>query len=531
MNPLTTPNQAQLKSAEQALIQGDFERCAQLAEAVLNADTINLSAHLFRGIASHHLGALDQSIADLMYVLERQPDNLQAGFHLGQALRKSQQFDAAMAQLKPALEVPALRPHALFEMARCLHALDSLDKSIDHYRRLLLEVPGHADAAANLAVLLEKTDQLDEALNWAERATVLAPRNQTAQLTRARVMRRLGKYKQAAQQLTDLLKEPMPPRTHVIAINQLARCLDSLGRYPEAFEKFSEANRLHWEEDPDAGIDDRACYGIEMAAFMRNWLQEHPPADWSPTPPDDREPPVFLVGFPRSGASLLDKTLTAHPRIAVLKEQELFLEVRRRWMSAEGFPGFHRMSEAEIREARQLYRQARAAANRDRSAEVVIDRLSLNSMYLHLIYRLFPDARIIFSQRDPRDVCVSCFFHTFSMMGANPYFLELDSTARYFDAVMKLAGEARRTLPLNEMTVRYEDMAENPDLEARRTIDFIGLPWSNKVSDTLAAQDRQATGDPWPRQAVGHWRNYAAQLASVQPLLTPWVKSLGYAQD
>lgn len=199
-------------------------------------------------------------------------------------------------------------------------------------------------------------------------------------------------------------------------------------------------------------------------------------------------------------------------------------------MSAEGFPGFQSMSESEIREARQLYRQARAAANRDRGAEVVIDRLPLNSMYLHLIYRLFPDARIIFAQRDPRDLCLSCFCHTFSMVGAMPYFLEMDSTARYFDAVMGLASEARKILPLNELTVRFEDMTENPEREARRAIEFIGLPWSDVVSNFLQQQDQRAAGETSPRPAVGRWHNYEAQMASVQPLLAPWVESLGYTQ-
>ncbi len=539
MNPQPAAKQAQLKSAEQALVQGDFERCARLADAILAADTINLPAHLFRGVASHHLGALDRSIADLHYVLERQPNNTQASFHLGQALRKNNQFDPALARLKPALDTPSLRPHALFEMARCLRGLGSLNKAIDHYRLLLREVPNHADAAANLAVLLERTNQLDEALSWSERATLLAPRNHTAQLTRARVMRRLGRQKEAAQQLEVLLKEPLPPLTRVIATNQLAQCLDRLGRYPEAFGLFAEANQLQQETDPDAGVDDYACYGIEMARFLREWLRDNPPADWSPTPPDDREPPVFLLGFPRSGTTLLDRILSAHPRIGVIEEQELFLEVRRRWMSAEGFPGFNRMASGEIGEARQLYRQARAAAYRDPDAQVLIDKLPLNSMYLQLIYRLFPEARIIFALRDPRDVCLSCFYQTFSLVGAMPYFLELDSTGRYYDAVMSLAMEARSALPLNAITVRYEDVVENLEQQARRLVDFVGLPWNDQVlayqadqmGQTINTPSYQQVSEPLYRRSMGRWRNYETQMAPILPLLEPWVQRLGYGTD
>ncbi|MEM1412289.1 MAG: sulfotransferase [Pseudomonadota bacterium] len=537
---MLTPQQGEtrqaLDSAEQALMKGDFSRCAALAGKVLDRDTLNVRAHLLRGTASNQLGHIERAVQDLAFVAERRPEEAIARFHLGQALRKAGQYDAALPHLRAVLKDQGLRPHGLFETARSLRGLGRLDKAIDHYHLLLKETPGHADAAANLAVLLEKTSQLDDALAWVDRALVLAPNNATAALTRARVMRRLGRFEEAAAQLETLLERPLPPMSRIIAANQLGHCLDRLGRHEEAFGRFTEANRLQQETDPEADVDDYGSYGIEWASYLRGWLAEHPPGDWSPTPPDERDAPAFLVGFPRSGTTLLDQVLSAHPRVEVIEEQELLLEVRRKWMSLEHFHRVHQMSEDEVHEARLRYRQALAAAHDNPDARVVVDKLPLNSLYLALIHRLFPEARLLYALRDPRDACLSCYFQTFTLVGAMPYFLELDSTVRYYDTIMGVATDARNTLPLKLLEVRYEQVVENFEQEARRMLGFLDLPWDEQVltyrtnteGRTINTPSYSQVSEPLYARSVGRWKHYTQQLAPVEPILAPWVERFGY---
>ena len=536
LNPGQQPHAPALKEAEQALVRGDFAACADAANGVIAQDAVNVSAHLVRGVASNQLGDLERAIQDLLFVLERQPDNLRARFYLGQALRRSGQYDPALPHLQAALDDPALRPHARFELARSYRGLGRFNTAIDHYRELLRETPNHADAAANLAMLLEKTSQLDDALAWAERATILAPRNTAALLTQARVTRRLGRFEEAARQLESLLAQDLPFRSRVIAANQLGHCLDRLERYDEAFERFREANELQKANDPEALVDHHGCYGIDLARFFPGWLDEHPVEDWSPAPPDDRAPPVFLVGFPRSGTTLLDQVLSAHPRIEVIEEQELLLEVRRQWISRENFPRLTEMSPDEIREARQFYRQARAAAQTDPNATVIVDKLPLNTLYLPLIHRLFPDARILFSLRDPRDVCLSCYFQSFSLVGAMPYFLDLQDTAEYYDAVMALGEAARSRLSLREATVRYENLVTDLEGTLRPVLDHLDVPWNDAVLDYRASADGrdintpsyQQVSEPLYQRSVGRWRHYGQHMASVEPVLAPWVEHFGF---
>ncbi len=324
----------------------------------------------------------------------------------------------------------------------------------------------------------------------------------------------------------------------MIAANRLGQCLDRLGRHDEAFDRFAEANRLQMETDPEAAVDDHGSYGLELTRFLRQWLREHPVDHWSPTPEDDRAPPVFLLGFPRSGTTLLDQVLSAHPKIEVIEEQELLLEVRRKWLSAEHFPRLQDMTGDEVRDARRRYRQALAAAHDNPDARVVVDKLPLNSIYLPLIHRLFPDARILFALRDPRDVVLSCFFQTFSLVGAMPYFLELDRAAEYYDAVMAGAMDARDALPLTELTVRYEDVVDDLEGSARRAVEFLELPWAPEILDyrdaappkAINTPSYQQVSEPLYRRSIARWRNYERQLAPVQEQLQPWVERLGYGE-
>lgn len=534
--PVTEPIRQALAMAEQSLQRQEFEDCISRCDHVLERDAVNVPAHLMRGVASGQIGRVEQAIQDLGWVLERQPGQPQATFHLGLALRRNHQFEAAIASLKPLLQHHALRGPAGFETARCLRALGRLDEAIEQYQSLLAEDPAQPDAAANLAMLLEQTSRLDDALNWADRALVLAPANVTAQLVRARALRRLERFEEAEQLLKSMLDGPLSERNRTIVINQLAQSLDRQGRYDEAFAAFERANRHQLETDPEAAVDDYASYGILWVDYLRGWLREHPLADWSETPPDERETPVFLVGFPRSGTTLLDQVLSAHRSIEVIEERELLLEVRRKWMSQEHFGRLHRMTPEEISEARQWYRNARAAARTDAEAHVVVDKLPLNSIYLPLIHRLFPEAGVIFAHRDPRDVVLSCFFQSFALVGAMPYFLDLGRAVAYYDSVMGLATEALEALPIKAHTVRYEAVIGDFEVEARALVEFLELPWDDNVlsyreglgAKAISTPSYQQVSEPLYRRSAGRWRHYAAPLAPHGAVLDRWARRLGY---
>jgi len=165
-----------------------------------------------------------------------------------------------------------------------------------------------------------------------------------------------------------------------------------------------------------------------------------------------------------------------------------------------------------------------------------VDKLPLYIILLPLIHRLFPGARIILALRDPRDVTISCFRNRFSMNAAMYQFLSLETTARYYDAVMRLGEAARANLPLRLHVLRYEDVVRDFRGSIGGLLEFLGLPWTEEVmkyTDTASRRNIRTPSaaqviQPLYRSSLGQWRHYATQLQPVLPILDPWVRAFGY---
>lgn len=167
---------------------------------------------------------------------------------------------------------------------------------------------------------------------------------------------------------------------------------------------------------------------------------------------------------------------------------------------------------------------------------ILIDKQPFNTVRLPLIARLFPEAKIVFCVRDPRDVVLSCFRRRFAINGSNAEFLSLDSTAKLYDAVMQLAAAYKSRLPMELIEIRNEDLVEDFDARIQAICDFAGIGWVDAFRDfARRSSDRQVVTPSavqikrgLGREGIGHWRNYEADLAPVLPLLNGWAERLGY---
>jgi hypothetical protein len=170
---------------------------------------------------------------------------------------------------------------------------------------------------------------------------------------------------------------------------------------------------------------------------------------------------------------------------------------------------------------------------------VFVDKLPLGSILIPLIARLFPTARILFAERDPRDVVLSCFRRGFNMNPGMYQFVTLEGAARFYDAVMGLADRYRRLVPDRVHAVRYEALVSDFEGQVRAICGFLGLPWTEDLRDfarTARARTIRTPSAPQVRKglygsAAGQWRRYAGHLAPVRPILRPWVEALGYDAD
>ncbi|MBV9044662.1 MAG: sulfotransferase, partial [Alphaproteobacteria bacterium] len=264
---------------------------------------------------------------------------------------------------------------------------------------------------------------------------------------------------------------------------------------------------------------------------------EHAPA-FTPAAPakDGPRQHVFLYGFLRSGTTLLEQVLATHPDIVALEERETFGDLIPNYLTPTGLEKLATLDGAELEAARAQYWARVNAHGVDPTGKVFIDKQPLNTFNLPLIARLFPDARMLFALRDPRDVVFSCFRRHFTVNATTYELLRLEDAARYYAETMRLAQIAHAKYPLARHTHRYEDMVQDFDTAVQAVCNFIGVEWNEAMRDFSSAARERTIRSPSASQVrrslygegVDAWRRYATQLAPTAPILKPWIEQFGY---
>jgi len=527
-----------LEQALHDLKSGAPALCVRKCNRMLAESPGLIQALYLRGCASFELADIAQSVSDLQIVYDNHPQHLQAAYYLGRSLRSAEKFDAALGPLQAALAEEEFKISARYELATCLARLRRRAEAIEHYQAILALQPDNAQVAANLASLLERENRLDEAEIWADKALLLDSANETAQMTRATLDRRGGNYQQAASEYRSLIPKLSNPINRSIAWNQLGQCLEGEGNWDEAFNAFGESNDLLKKHQLGSQPDPRSPHGLQSLTRIQEWLQEKPMADWNEPATDDAGGIVFLVGFPRSGTTLLDRMLGAHPDVEVLEEKSLFSLLHQDWSNPGTLEALADINAAQITDARAIYRQEMSRQRRQPQRSLVIDKLPLNLAYLFLIYRLFPTAPVIFLQRHPMDVCISCYFQAFELEASMGYFLDIEQTAAYYDAVMQVVALSMEQVgnPLHQL--RYEDLVTGPQEQLAALADFLALEGHDSMlefgrqvgSETSNTPSYQQVSQPLHSRSIGKWRQYAKQLESSKSVLQPWVDRFGYRE-
>jgi hypothetical protein len=315
--------------------------------------------------------------------------------------------------------------------------------------------------------------------------------------------------------------------------------LDRLGRPAEAFAAFSRGkSRLR------AFYAERAMgreSETDKLARLAAWFTAADPAPWRDAPAAISDAGVrghaFLLGFPRSGTTLLEQALAGHPDLVALEEAPTLAEPFDAFLAdAAGLARLARLSAAEAEHWRAVYWQAVAAHGADPRGRVFLDKAPASTLYLPLIAKLFPQAKLLFAVRDPRDVALSCFRSNFQMNALTYAFTDLAETARCYAASMTLANIYRRVLPIELHEIRYEQLVDDFEGELVRIAAHLGLDVAPGMTDVAATARRRIVRTPSAtqvraglnRQGIGRWRAYADQLAPVLPILQPWIDRYGY---
>jgi tetratricopeptide (TPR) repeat protein len=402
--------------------------------------------------------------------------------------------------------------------------------------------PRNAAAHHTLALSLDRLHRDDAALASVRKAHQLNPEEPNSGILLAQLEMRRGDLEGAENRLRRVLEEDHDNEARARAWLELGRVLDRAHRYDEAFQAFAEARRLE-ALSPQAEAIDHELAHQRIAANATRFSAETL-ASRSRTFIDDGLPsPVFLVGFLRSGTTLTEQVLAAHPDVVTGDETDILFELSEE-LTRLTKPGhdigekLESLGTEQLAHLRQYYwRRVEQEQGSEAINKTYIDKNALNCIDAGLINMVFPDARIIFAIRDPRDVVISCFMQSFGLSPVTVQLLSWEGTIRFYREVMEFWMAIRGRLSIPFFELRYEDAVADFSGQYRRLFDFLGLEWQPEVSrfhekahgKYISTPSFADVTKPIYSSAIGRWKHYHGHFdGAVAEELAPLIAALGY---
>ncbi len=487
------------------------------------------------------------ALAGYRDLLKRFPGVAQLWFELGIAAAGELDYAQADQAFQRVTELASGDADMLVLTAQQYHRLRRLDAARDCFQRAVAADPNSVSARVSLADWLERERRLDDAWECMETCVARHPQDGQARYFRAFLLHRKGRNEEAETALRDLVQsEPRDPNVRCSSRHLLGVVLDALGQYPEAMRWLCEAKALvrHGRDtatlEKDYDRMDRQRRDLLAALTpetIQRWRQE---ARATPV----RHRVAFLGGHPRSGTTLVEQILGAHPDILAFDESEAFVhEIANaiaapqsaKALTADTLNSLNAAWRANLNERyfKSLLRETRE----DPGTRMLLDKNPSATASLPLWLRIFPDLKVVIPLRDPRDTVISCFFQNLMLTMANVNFLSLERAARHYADLMDVWLRMRELGGFDWIETRYEDVVSNLESEGRRVTEFVGLPWhpdqaafhETARKKVLFAPTYNDVTQPVHNHAVKRWEHYAGALEPIQSRLAHYCRAFGYA--
>lgn len=456
-----------------------------------------------------------EAIECYLKILQFSPRHSETHNNLANVYQRQRQMERAITHYQAAIEINPSYADAYGNLGNAFLVLDRLEDSIEQNRRALELKPSRFGSYNNQGVAFQALGRFEEAERAFERALELAPREASVHLNLAN----MGRFKAGDRRLPGLQRllnevESLDVDNQIAAHFAMGKALGDLGQYQDAFRHLLKGNALKRRSIDYDEPQRLAMFENIRTTFSHDFLKARSgvgDTSWSP---------IFIVGMPRSGTTLMEQVLASHSKVFGAGELETFKEAIAECANSQGIlPAYPALvgtlSPDHIRQLGEIYTtRVRARAP---EAERIVDKMPLNFVFVGLIHLALPNARFINVRRDPLDTCVSCFSLLFT--GSQPFAYDLAELGRYYRGYEAVMEHWHKVLPPGVMIdIQYEDLVDDLEGTARRALGHCGLDWEDTCRDfhdtkrAVRTASLMQVREPVYRRSIGTWRRYAEFL-------------------
>jgi tetratricopeptide (TPR) repeat protein len=510
------------------LIAYEVGKLPLAVDLIAKAISIDANVALYHrniGEMCRRLGRLKEAVAAGQRAIVLTPHDLDAQYNLGLALTDCCEWDASIQAYRRALGLNPKHGLSWNNLGAALEKKGDIEEAETAYTRAVALNPLHYEAQNNLGAIYSAQGRLEEASRCFDEAIKANPDFSEAHFN----LSSLKTYHEDDPHLIYLERNlgkaaSMPEKARIRYWFALGKAREDVGRFDEAFAAYAEGNRLQhallpYDEDKANEMLKRV-----MATFSQEFFAARRPAS-----PDlnGSKAPIFIVGMPRSGTTLLEQILSSHPSVHGAGE---LMDMNEVIMSAAGtdkcFPDFvPGLTVEDFARMGATYRGRVWKLAPD--ALRITDKMPANFFYIGMIRLMLPNAKIIHAMRDPMDSCFSNYARLFNDTMEFAY--DLGTLGRYYARYITLMQHWHEMLPQGSiLDLRYEDMVADTEGQARRILDFVGLPWDDNclafhenkrhVKTASVAQVRK----PIYKTSVARWQRFEKHLQPLLDIVQPY---------
>ena len=520
-----------------AIKNKNYIEAKNLLEKAISIQPEMFEANHNLAILNFQLGNLDTSILYFEKSKKIKPKFSQVYFNLGLAYDRKKNIDLAIINFKKVIKLDPDNSLALYNIGHLYKKKLETIKAEEYLSKSLDLNPNFVKTYDDLFSLYDQSSQIEKFSNLLDKAKKTLSEKDLLSFYEAVFMYNQKNFKKTIQILENLDLTEKYYYHNITKHSFLAKSYDRTNNFEKAYNHFKINNQLV-NESYGKGVNEKSF--IELVTQRIKFFKNFNFNRWKQHQVKDKFfQPIFLIGFPRSGTTLLDTILRTSQSIEVIEEKPILRNFLKNLniKIKNNFNHLDNLDKKFIQNMQNVYFEEREQYLENKKTKTIIDKMPLNIIHIAEILRFFPNAKFIFALRNPYDSVLSCFMQQFELNPAMKNFISLESSVILYDLVMKLWTIYRDVFSINYHFIKYEDIVTDFEKTTKEIFKFLEIDWSDNTKNfyitakkrlNISTPSHNQVTSPLYKRSIGRWKNYEKEFKGLKNILDPWLDEFNY---